>query len=270
MGRKKYNLCTKCEFCHAALTGKACTAGVGVQDLKKDKKDDKPVSRGQGPNLVRCPDNAHHRQKAVSVVERVEKIKQDMGAMDEKLDLITASMKKPSLPLSDVDEIVEEWTKDISEAWDEVKTRGRARNKRSNPSRKPRSPSSSSPELQQEGETKYFERKQFAPKDHKFKRSTEIVHLCVKTLEKIINEAGDSIPALKHLKFVSDKVAKGCFNFEAISGYDNGVRARVALEGYGEFAKIETDEVFGHFSVENTIKKFDSFRYNSEEGCTGK
>ena len=118
------------------------------------------------------------------------------------------------------------------------------------------------------------------------------MHVCVKTLEKIINEGwGDPIPALKHLTFISDKVAKGCFNFEAISGYDDAVRATVVVEGYGEFAKIETDEVFGHFSVENTVKKTDvssksqgkfksggggakangiCFRYNSEEGCTGK
>ena len=73
----------------------------------------------------------------------------------------------------------------------------------------------------------------------------------------MLNEGGDPIPALKHLKFISDKVSKGCFNFEAISGYDEAVRARVALEGYAEFAKIETDEVFCHFSVENTIKKSD-------------
>ena len=145
-------------------------------------------------------------------------------------------------------------------------------------------------ELPQQGETKYFERKRFAPKDHKFKRSTEIVHVCIRTLEKIINEGGDPIPASKHLKSVSDKVAKGCFNFKVISGYDDAVRAREALEGYGEFAKIETDEVFSHFSVENTVKKSDisvrslckfklgggakangiCFCYNSEEGCTCK
>ena len=53
-------------------------------------------------------------------------------------------------------------------------------------------------------------------------------------------------------------MAKGCFNFEAISGYVDAVRARVELEGYGEFAKIETDQVFGQFSVENTIKKSES------------
>ena len=108
----------------------------------------------------------------------------------------------------------------------------------------------------------------------------------------MVNEGGrDPIPALKHLKFISDKVAKGCFNFEAISGYDEAVRARVALESYSELANIETDEVFGHYSVENTIKKSEGtaksqgkfktggggakangicFRYNSEEGCSGK
>ena len=108
------------------------------------------------------------------------------------------------------------------------------------------SSSSESAKDQKEGETKYFERKRFAPKDHKFKRSSEIVHVCVKTLEKVVNEGGDPIQALKHLKFISDKVAKGCFNFEAISGCDEAVRTRMALEGYSEFAKIETDEVFRH------------------------
>ena len=83
----------------------------------------------------------------------------------------------------------------------------------------------------------------------------------------MVNEGGDPIPALKHLKFISDKVAKGCFNFEAISGYDDAVRARVALEGYSEFAKIETDEVFGHFSVENTIKKSDSTAKSQLYNC---
>ena len=85
----------------------------------------------------------------------MEKIEQDIGAMDGKLDLIIASMKKPSLSESEGEEIVDRWTKDISEAWDEVKTRGRARNKLTKPSRKPPSPLSSlsSPELQKEGET---------------------------------------------------------------------------------------------------------------------
>ena len=39
-------------FRHAAPTGKACTAGAGVQDLEKEKNGGKSVSRGQGPNHV--------------------------------------------------------------------------------------------------------------------------------------------------------------------------------------------------------------------------
>ena len=87
MGRRKYNLCTKCGFRHAAPTGllcMACAAGDGAQ-----LPDDKSVLSGQGPNVggLDAIDNAQHHQKTVSVVERV-----DMGAMDGKLDLIIASM----------------------------------------------------------------------------------------------------------------------------------------------------------------------------------
>ena len=139
MGRKKYNLCSKCEFWHAAPTGKQCTAGVGVQDMpEKPGKDDKTLQGEQGPNLVGLDarDNASRHQKAVPVVKRVDKIEQDDGAMNGKLDLIITSMKKTSLPESDDEEIVEEWMKDISDAWDEVKPRGRAKNKPTKPSRK--------------------------------------------------------------------------------------------------------------------------------------
>ena len=95
---------------------------------------------------------------------------------------------------------------------------------------------------------------------------------------------------MKHLKSVSDKVSKACFNFDAIAGYDQAVRDRVELEGYSQFSIIETEEVFRHFSVENTVKKIDKssksdpgkykpggatangvcFRFNSEAGCSGK
>ena len=62
-------------------TGKACTAGVGVQDLKKPVNDDKFVSSGRGPNHVGLDalDDAQRRQKAVLVVERVEKIERTRG-----------------------------------------------------------------------------------------------------------------------------------------------------------------------------------------------
>ena len=83
------------------------------------------------------------------------------------------------------------------------------------------------------------------------------MHACVKTVEKVLNNGGDPSHTMKHLKFVLDKVSKGCFNFEAIAGYDQAVTDRVELEGYSLFSIIETEEVFSHFSVENTVKKID-------------
>ena len=117
-------------------------------------------------------------------------IEGSVTALDAKLDLILGKFKSTHMKEVDPDEdVVGEWTKDIEEAWSEVKPRGRATNKPTKPCKKPRgrsssSSSSSSSADQKEGETKYFECKRFAPKDHKFKRSAEIVHVCVKTLKK--------------------------------------------------------------------------------------
>ena len=49
MGKKKYDICSKCEFRHAAPTGKACLAVAGKQaeDLPKE---DKIIQGGQAPN----------------------------------------------------------------------------------------------------------------------------------------------------------------------------------------------------------------------------
>ena len=264
MGRKKHNMCSKCGFRHAAPTGKACSAGVGEQ-VDELLSEDKNVQGGQAPNLVGLDGlcDSQNRRKAVSSEDRIDRLERDMSAMGGKLDLILENMKKPTVQVSEDEDVVEGWSREIAEAWEEVKPRGRPTRKPAKPVKptKPRvrsTSSSSSATETSEGETKQYERKRFAQKDHKFKRATEIVNVCVKTLEKVINEGGDPIPALKHLKFVSDKVSKGCFNFEAISGYDEAVRARVALEGYSGFAKIETDEVFVHFSVENTIKRLES------------
>ena len=150
------------------------------------------------------------------------------------------------------------------------------------------SDSSSTASLEREGDTKRFARKRFFPKDFKVKRSGEIVHACVKTVDKVLNEGGDPSHAMKHLKFVSEKISKACFNFEAVAGYDQAVRDCVELEEYSQLSIIETEEVFTDFSVENTVKKSDKssktgkykpngaktsgicFRFNSEEGCVGK
>ena len=297
MGKKKFNLCTKCNFRHASPTGKGCLAGDGEQALDKPIEDETTqggqVSGRVGPD-DRC--DSPNRRKAGSSHERMEKIEQDMTAMGDKLDLIIANMKKPTVYVLEEEEVVGDWTKDIADAWSEVKGRGRAKDKPTKPL-KPRSrrhksislsDSSSSDSLEEKGDTKRFARKRFFPKDFKVKRSEEIVHARVKTVDKVMNEGGDPSHVMRHLKFISEKVSKACFNFEAVAGYDQAVRERVELEGYAQFAIIETEEVFTHFSVENTVKKVEKsktgkykpangaktngicFRFNSEEGCAGK
>ena len=270
-------------------------AGKQAEDLPKEYKS---IQRGLAPNqggLDGLCDPSDHR-KAVSSDERIDKMERDMTAMGGKLDLILTSMKRPTVQVSDEEELVEEWTKDIADAWSEVKGCGRPKHKPVKPLKpstrhrksSSSSDSSSTASLEREGDTKRFARKRFFPKNFKVKRSEEIVHACVKTVDKVLNEGGDPSHAMRHLKFVSEKVSKACFNFEAVAGYDQAVGDRVELEDYSQFLIIETEEVFTHFSVENTVKKVDKssktskykpngtktsgicFRFNSEEGCVGK
>ena len=133
----------------------------------------------------------------------------------------------------------------------------------------------------------HFAHKRSIPKYFKFRCQEKIVYVCVKTVDKVLNEGKDPGPAMKHLKFASEKVSKKCFNFEAIAGYYPAVRDRVAPEGYSEFARTQTEEAFTSFSVENTVRKVEKaskastlklegassgicFHYHSDEGCKGK
>ena len=125
------------------------------------------------------------RQKAVGIDVRVGKIEKDVGAMEDKLNLILATMKeradlpcKSSFCNSDKAE----------EPWEEVKVCGRPKHKPKKPWQKPRSmstasSSSSSDELESEGETKKCARKHFVGKDFKSKYQ-EIVNVCVKPVDE--------------------------------------------------------------------------------------
>ena len=254
MGKKKFNLCMKCNFRHALPTGKGCLARDGEQALDKPIEDE-TIQGGQVSSRVGLNDHCDspNRRKAGSSQERIEKIEQDMTAMGGKLDLIIANMKGPTLEVMEENEVVGDWTKDIAEAWSEVKDRSRQKHKPAKPLKpRPRrqrssssSDSSSSDSLEEKGDTRRFARKRFFPKDFKVKRSEEIVHACVKTVDKVLNEGGTH-------------------------------RTRCVI--------------FTHFSVENTVKKVEKakngkyklanangaktngicFRFNSEEGCAGK
>ena len=257
-GKKTFNICTKCGFHHATPTDKACSAGADEQ-LEEQIIDDRNLQGEQGPNQAGLDALCDPLDRRNAVENRMKTIEGNMTALDAKLDLILDRFKSTHVKEVENEDVVEEWTRDIEEAWKEVKPRGRPVYKPKKPRARSVSSSSSGSDTEEtEGDTKYYERKRFAPKDHKFKRASEIVHICVKTLEKVTSEGGDPVPALKHLKFVSDKVAKGCFNFEAISGYDEAIRARVALEGYSEFAKIETENlgICPVFWLEKNINRY--------------
>ena len=200
MGKKKYNLCSKCEFRHASPTGKACLAGVGKQGEDKPIEDE-IIQGGQGSSQVGLDGlcDPLDRRKAVSSDERIDKMERDMTAMGGKLDLILTNMKKPTVQVSDEEEIVEAWTKDIADTWSEVRGRGRPKHKPVKPLKlsarhcknSSSSDSSLTASLEREGDTKRFARKRFFPKDFIVKRSEEIVHACVKTVDKVLNEGGD-------------------------------------------------------------------------------
>ena len=134
MGKKKFNLCSKCNFRHASPTGKGCLAGDGEQALDKPMEDE-TIQGGQASSRVgldgRC--DSPNRRKAGSSHERMEKIELDVTAMGDKLDLIVANMKKPTVDVLEEEEVVGDWTKDIADAWSEVKDRSRQKHKPAKP-----------------------------------------------------------------------------------------------------------------------------------------
>ena len=130
MGKKKYNIRSKCGIRLASPTGKACLAGVGKQ-AEELPKEDEIIQRGLAPNQGGLDGlcDPSDRRKAVSSDERIDKMERDMTMMGGKLDLILTSMKKPTVQVSDEEEVVERWTKDIDDAWSEVRGRGRPKHK---------------------------------------------------------------------------------------------------------------------------------------------
>ena len=63
-----------------------------------------------------------------------------------------------------------------------------------------------------------------------------------------------SLPVVRHVKFLAEKATKRMFEPVAFIKYDEAVRKRVNESGISQFGVIETDEVYSHFSIENTVK----------------
>ena len=76
----------------------------------------------------------------------------------------------------------------------------------------------------------------------------------IKTIEKLVTEKSDPLPVIRHVKFLTEKSTKKMFESVAFVKYDEAVRDRANDKGLTQFGIIETDEVYSHFSLENTVK----------------
>ena len=91
-------------------------------------------------------------------------------------------------------------------------------------------------------------------KDEKVKSIKDILLIGIKTIKKVVSDKNDLSPIVKHVKFLAEKATKKMFEPVACMKYDEAVRTRVNSKGISQFSIIETDEVYSHFSLENTVK----------------
>ena len=134
-----------------------------------------------------------------------------------------------------------------------------------------------------------YERKKFLEGDDKVKTGDDLLLVGVKTVEKIIEDGDNPLPCVKHLRMLTEKVAKNVYKVDSLCKYDAAVRKRAGLEGVEEFGNIKHDEMFTYFTYDNTVKatnvqtgeskngkfktrtkKYNDIictRFNSENGC---
>ena len=94
--------------------------------------------------------------------------------------------------------------------------------------------------------------------DDKVKTGDDLLLVGVKTVEKIIEEGGNPLPCVKHLRMLTEKVAKNVYKVDSLCKYDAAVCKRAGLEGVEEFGNIKHDEMFTYFTT--ILSKPQTFR----------
>ena len=137
--------------------------------------------------------------------------------------------------------------------------------------------STASSASEEEGNTKQFAQKRFLSKCVKAKLVEDVVFIGVETIEKVVNDKGDHAPLIRHVKYLAEKATNEMFEAQAYIKYNEVVRERAINKGVTQFSIIITDEVFSHFSLENTVKvpqktenKARGGRGSSKWGSSGK
>ena len=84
--------------------------------------------------------------------------------------------------------------------------------------------------------------------DDKVKTGDDLLLVGVKTVEKIIEDEDNPLPCVKHLRMLTEKVAKNVYKVDSLCKYDAAVRKRAGLVGVEEFGNIKHDEMFTYFT----------------------
>ena len=279
MTRKKGNMCTNCGVRHSAPTGKKCAY---VKETENPIVNSQPGAVSNGiqaspqdlPNAV----DADRLAPAVEVEERMDVVERSVTQMKTMMSqvLLAVGVKETD------QELTESQVEPSSGDDNFVQVRSRRKKKKSKRSHKKhhrtRSMSASSvtsASESEEGNTKQYAQKRFLAKDVKAKSVEDILLIGVKSIEKALTDKCDPLPVVRHVKFLAEKATKRMFEPVAFIKYDEAVRKRVNESGISQFGIIETDEVYSHFSIENTVKvtaKSSTFvkggRGNSRAGAT--
>ena len=258
MTRKKGNMCTKCGVRHVAPTGKKCAF---VKETESPTLDSQPgsVSNGIQASPLELPKavDADHLAPAVEVEERMDVVERSVSEMKSMMAqvLLAVGVKETDHELTESQ--VEATSED--DGFEQVRSRKKKKSKRTHKKKSRRTHSTSASSVTsasetEEGNTKQYAQKRFLAKDVKAKSVEDILLIGIKSIEKALTEKCDAVPIVRHVKFLAEKATKRMFEPVAFVKYDEAVRNRVNDLGIAQFGVIETDEVYSHFSLENTVK----------------
>ena len=302
MGRKK-RFCNKHGLSHFPPTGKKCPGpkfcDLSLEGEVKDHTEQQggvDVDVGLLHGSPSAPQKkqlaADHLDRAVekgdTLRERVTYLEEALEANSDRLDEVLTILRKKEACRDSSIEVDDESTK--KKRSSRVKAR-----KQRDPSPSPSASSSDestcsrSPERKKKDPKKRYARKKFLDPEEKIKSGDDLLLVGVKTIEKIIEDGDDPLPCVKHLRMLTEKVAKNVYKLDSLCKYDAVVRKRAGVKGVEEFGVIQHDEMFTYFTYDNTVKasgtqgsesktgKFKSrnkkwsdiicTRFNSEEGC---
>ena len=282
--------CPGPEYSEISLSGevKDYTGQQGGIDVDVD------LLQGSIPSIPKKQLAADHLAPAVeeSLSERVMAVEEALEDNSERLDQILDLLKEGNkINLPCVKAMDDETTKKPERA---SRKKTKAKNRTPSPSMSSSSDESTcstSPEKEKKKKdpAKRYARKKFLEGDDKVKTGDDLLLVGVKNVEKIIEEGDNPLPCMKHLRMLTEKVAKNVYKVDSLCKYDAAVRKRAGLEGVEEFGNIKHDEMFTYFTYDNTVKatniqsgenkngkfktrakKYNDIictRFNSEDGC---